>query len=467
MAMMVLSAAQVLACENRCSIPIASLIQKAGKAVGDVIISSFQRQGVTILVGPGNNGKDGVVVARTLKSFGWPVTLMLYCCDTDIYEDWIVALTYDSIVNCTNSIIVDALFGIGLSRDVCDGLSKIFNYINSSNKIVIAVDIPSGVNCDTGQVMGCALRADLTITFSVLKMAHVLFPGCYYSGRVHVVDIGIDIDDSVVKIHKNTPILWKDEIPKLTYTSNKYNRGYTLVCSIGNKSVGASKLAAMSALKVGSGIVSIACDSVALDLYAVCLTSIMYKLYNDVINDDRITSVLIGPGCGTSDITKQRVISVLQKKKCVLDADAISVFSGSSDVLFSHIKNDVIMTPHEGEFRRIFPFLTGSKVDMVREAANISGAVIVLKGADTVIGDPDGNIVITNPPFTLATAGSGDVLSGIIAGLLSSGMSSFSAACCGVWIHAECARSYGIGLTADDIILQIPTILKNLLYRNY
>ena len=465
--MVILSAKQVLTFEEKCGIPVTDLIQKAGEAVSDVIVSLFQKQYVTILAGPGNNGKDGIVVAKTLRSFGWPVVLMLYGCNTDIDEEWVCSLTYDNIVNYENYIVIDALFGIGLSRCIGEDLLPILNYINSSNKVVVAVDIPSGINCDTGQVMGCALRADLTVTFSGLKIGHVLFPGCDYSGRIRIVDVGIDIDNTAVTIRKNAPILWKDEIPKLTYNSNKYNRGYTLVCSTGSKSIGASKLAAMSALKVGSGIVSIACDNVAVELYATCLTSIMYKLYDDVIDDDRVTSVLIGPGCGVSNITKQRVINVLQKKNCVLDADAISVFSDSSDVLFSHIKNNVIMTPHEGEFKRIFPFLSGSKVDMVREAASISGAIIVLKGADTVIGDRDGNIVITNPPFTLATAGSGDVLSGIIAGLLSFGMSPFSAACCGAWIHAECARNYGIGLIADDIILQIPTVLRNLSYKNY
>ncbi|QGR02409.1 NAD(P)H-hydrate dehydratase [Ehrlichia ruminantium] len=465
--MVILNARQVFAFEKQCTISVADLIQNAGRAVSNVVINLFQKQGVTILAGPGNNGKDGVVVAKTLRGFGWPVTLMLYNCSVDTGEDWVVSLTYDNIVNCKNDIIVDAVFGIGLSRCVGNDLSEIFNFINSSNKKVIAVDIPSGINCDTGQVMGCALRADITVTFSVLKIGHVLFPGCDYSGRVHIVDVGIDIDSTTITVKKNTPVLWKSEIPRLTYASNKYSRGYTLVCSVGNKSIGASKLAAMSALKVGSGIVTIACDNVAMELYAACLTSVMYKLYDDVIDDDRVTSILIGPGCGISDITKQRVINVLEKRNCVLDADAISVFSGSSDILFSYIKNNVIMTPHEGEFKRIFPFLTGTKVDMVREAANISQAIIVLKGADTVIGDPSGNIVITNPPFTLATAGSGDVLSGIIAGLLSCGMSPFNAACCGVWIHAECAKSYGMGLIADDIILQISTVLRSLLYRNY
>ena len=466
--MVVLNSQQVVSYEKNCGIAVDELICRAGKAVTDSISKLFPKQFVTVIAGPGNNGKDGITAARMLKAQGWPVILMLYNCNVDIDEDWVIPLTYDSIVNCQSCLIVDAIFGVGLSRDIPEDLSYIFKYINNdSNNVIVAVDIPSGINCDTGQIMGCAIRADVTITFSVLKIGHILFPGCDYSGKVHVVDIGINIDYSKIAIRNNTPVLWKHEIPKLDYTINKYKRGYTLVCSVGNRSIGASKLVAMAALRAGSGIVSIACDSNAVAFYASCLTSIMYKLYDDVINDDRITSVVIGSGCGISDITKQRTVDVLSKKNCVLDADSISVFADSCETLFSEIKHNVIMTPHEGEFKRIFPFLTGSKIEVVQKAANLSKAVIVLKGPDTVIADPIGNVVVNNAPFNLATAGSGDVLSGIISGLLSCGMTPLSAACCGVWIHAECARSYGIGLIADDIILQIPQILGKLFYSNY
>ncbi|AHX04288.1 bifunctional ADP-dependent NAD(P)H-hydrate dehydratase/NAD(P)H-hydrate epimerase [Ehrlichia japonica] len=461
--MVVLDGQQVVSFEKSCGVAIDELICKAGKVIGDTIFNMFPRQPVIVISGPGNNGRDGIVAAKMLKAHGWPVVLMLYNCTTHIDEDWVVPLTYDNIVNSQSCLIVDALFGIGLSRYIPEDLSCIFSYINNSNnKIVVAVDIPSGINCNTGQVMGCAIRADVTITFSALKIGHVLFPGSSYSGKVRVVDIGIGIDYSKVTIRKNTPTLWKNEIPKLEYITNKYTRGYTLVCSVGNKSIGASKLVAMSALRVGSGIVSIACDSNAFAFYASCLTSIMYRLYDDVINDDRITSIIIGPGCGISEITRQRTMDVLSKQNCVLDADSISVFSDSYEILFSKIKHNVIMTPHEGEFKRIFPFLTGSKIEMAQKAASLSKAVIVLKGPDTIIADPVGNVVVNNAPFSLATAGSGDVLSGIIGGLLSSGMNPFDAACCGVWIHTKCAREYGIGLIADDIILQIPQVLKKL-----
>ncbi|RZB12619.1 NAD(P)H-hydrate dehydratase [Ehrlichia minasensis] len=466
--MVVLNSQQVVFYEKSCGIAVDELICRAGKAITDSVSKLFPKQFVVVVAGPGNNGKDGITAAKMLKARGWPVILMLYSCNVDIDEDWVVPLTYDNIVNYQNCLIIDAIFGVGLSRNIPEDLSCIFRYINNdSNSVIVAVDIPSGISCDTGEIMGCAIRADVTITFSVLKIGHILFPGCDYSGKVHVVDIGINIDYSKIAIRSNTPVLWKHEIPKLDYTVNKYRRGYTLVCSVGNKSIGASKLVAMAALRTGSGIVSIACDSNAVAFYASCLTSIMYKLYDDVINDDRITSVVIGPGCGISDITRQRTINVLSKKNCVLDADSISVFADSCETLFSKIKHNVVMTPHEGEFKRIFPFLTGSKIEIVQKAANLSKAVIVLKGPDTVIADPVGNVVVSNAPFNLATAGSGDVLSGIISGLLSCGMNPLSAACCGVWIHAECARSYGIGLIADDIILKIPQILGKLFYSNY
>ncbi|WDM85676.1 NAD(P)H-hydrate dehydratase [Ehrlichia sp. JZT12] len=466
--MVILNAEQVLFYERSCRVHVDELIQRAGKAVSDIIISLFPKQPVIIIAGPGNNGKDGIVAANILRNLGWPVVLMLYNTTVDISEGWVIPLTYNNIVSCESCLIIDSLFGIGLSRNIPEDLLDIFKYINSScSKVVVAVDIPSGINCNSGQIMGCAIRADITITFSVLKIGHVLFPGCDYSGKVYVVDIGIDVDYSKITIHKNTPALWADAIPQLNYTSNKYNRGYTLVCSVGNKCIGASKLVAMSALKVGSGVVSIACDDNALALYASCLTSIMYKLYDDVINDERITSIVVGPGCGINGITKQRTIDILNKKNCVLDADSISVFSDSYEMLFSQIKHNVIMTPHEGEFKLVFPFLTGSKIEKAQQAASLSKAVVVLKGPDTIIADPVGNVVVNNAPFTLATAGSGDVLSGIIGGLLSSGMSPFNAACCGVWIHTECARHYGIGLIADDIMLQIPIALKRLFYRDY
>ena len=466
--MVILNAEQVFFYERSCNVPVDELIQRAGKAISDMVVNLFPRQPVTVLAGPGNNGKDGILAAEMLRNLGWPVVLMLYNATVDISEEWVVPLTYDNIVNCKNSLVIDSLFGIGLSRNIADDLLGVFEHINNSSyKRVVSIDIPSGVNCNTGEVMGSAIRADVTITFSVLKIGHMLFPGCAYSGKVYIVDIGIDIDYSKIAIHKNTPLLWKESVPKLTYSSNKYNRGYTLVCSVGNKCIGASKLVAMSALKVGSGIVSIACDDSAIPLYASCLTSIMYKLYECVINDNRITSVVIGPGCGVSNVTKQRTIDVLNKRNCVLDADSITVFADSYEVLFSNIKHNVIMTPHEGEFKLVFPFLTGSKIERAQKAASLSKSVIVLKGPDTVIADPIGNVVINNAPFTLATAGSGDVLSGIIGGLLSSGMSPFDAACCGVWIHTECAKAYGLGLIADDIMLQIPMVLKKLFSVNY
>ncbi|UTO55966.1 NAD(P)H-hydrate dehydratase [Neoehrlichia mikurensis] len=441
--------------ENASGVSVNTLIERAGLAVAKEIINRFFKQKVLVLCGPGNNGKDGYVAAKYLQSEGWQVKVMYYgksinSCDI---------ISEENLKRDDSSLIVDAIFGTGLTRPICGSLLGVVSYINQSNKIVVAVDVPSGINSDSGEIMGAALFANLTVTFSYLKLGHMISPGKHYSGKVCISDIGLKYNGSAV--YHNSPLLWKEHLPKLNYKSNKYNRGYAIVCSIDNKSVGASKLAAMSALRAGAGIVTIACDSNAIALYASSLTAIMYKLYDDVIDDERINAILIGPGCGLSKCVKERTIKALSKSNCIIDADSISIFCDDQQTLFSCIKDNVIMTPHEGEFKRIFPELTGNTLEKAKKASAISKAIIVLKGHDTVIAAPDGRISINNNAnCTLATMGSGDVLSGIITGLVSCGMDPFLAACCGVWVHSECGKKYAYGLIADDLIMQIPVVLS-------
>ncbi|KJV68734.1 bifunctional ADP-dependent NAD(P)H-hydrate dehydratase/NAD(P)H-hydrate epimerase [Candidatus Neoehrlichia procyonis] len=453
--MLVLNAQQCIMAESCSGICVDTLIKRAGAAVAKEIISRFLKQKVLVLCGPGNNGKDGYVVANLLQSEGWHVKVMHYSSTVDGCD----VISEENLKQDDSLLIVDAIFGTGLTRPIYGSLLNAINYINNSNKTVVSIDIPSGINSDTGEIMGIALVSHLTVTFSYLKLGHVISPGRYCSGEVYIADIGLKYNESTV--YHNSPLLWREHLPKFNYQSNKYSRGYAVVCSVGNKSVGASKLAATSALRAGAGVVTIACDKNAMSIYASSLTAIMYKLYDDVIDDHRITAVLIGPGCGISECVKERTIKALSKKNCIIDADSISVFYGSHEILFSYIKNNVIMTPHEGEFKRIFPYLTGSALERAKKASLISKAVIVLKGHDTIIASPDGRVSINNSSYsTLATMGSGDVLSGIITGFVSCGMDPFFAACCGVWVHSECGKKYTYGLIADDIVMQIPVVLS-------
>ena len=454
----VLSVDQIKACERNSSVPVGELIARAGGAVVEELTASFPRSSVLVLCGPGNNGKDGMVAANVLRDKGWPVRVLGYRNNTpDVKQLQFADFAIEE------SIIVDAIFGFGISRILDDDLILIIEKINQSRKFIISVDIPSGINCDTGEIMGAAVKADLTVAFSCLKFCHVISPGRQHSGVVCVKDIGIDLGKSMASV--NSPVLWKGFIPMPHYGSHKYNRGYAVVYSLGLRSVGAVKLAAQAALRTCPGAVAVVCNTSEIALYASVLSSVMYKLHEEIACDDKVTAVLIGPGGEASDPTlREGVLRVLESgyKSYVLDAGAISAFEHNRDCLFEHIKGKpVVLTPHRGEFRRIFPELTGDVVQMARCAANISGVTVVLKGHDTVIAAPDGRIVINNnAPSTLATVGSGDVLAGMITGFMAAGMEEFHAACIGVWVHGECAKKYSMGLIADDVISKIPEVLS-------
>ena len=456
---LILSVSQFRVSEQSSSVPVGELISRAGAAVVEELRRYFSKRPVLVLCGPGNNGKDGAVVAELLQKDGWPVRVLGYRVGAE--GRGVDPLTPSSF-SVREDVVVDAIFGIGISRPLEGDVQEVVARVNSSGKYVVAVDMPSGINSDTGEVMGAAIKSDLTITFSCLKFGHVVSPGRYYSGVVCVKDIGLEVGES--RAFRNSPCLWKEYIPRPDYRSHKYSRGYAVVCSVGVRSVGAVKLAAVAALRIGPGAVAVACEDEEIHLYAGSLTSIMYKPCEEVLGDPRVSALLVGPGGDAlDDILRDKIFAALNSgKKCVLDAGGISIFKDDPDVLLSRIANrSVVMTPHEGEFKRIFPGLSGSVVERAKKAAEMSKAVIVLKGHDTVIAAPDGSIVVNNnAPSSLATIGSGDVLAGIITGLIAAGMPEFSAACCGVWIHGECGKRCRTGLIADDIILQIPKALS-------
>ncbi|MDB1135730.1 NAD(P)H-hydrate dehydratase [Candidatus Anaplasma sp. TIGMIC] len=456
----ILSVNQFRECEQKSPIPVEELISRAGAAVTEEITARFPKSSALVLCGPGNNGKDGVAVARLLRDLGWQVRVVGY--KSNMLD--VPPVQFDNF-ETSESIIVDAVFGLGLSRPIEDDLRKVIYKINESGKPVVSIDLPTGINGDTGEIMGSAVRSDLTVTFSCLKFGHVISPGRYYSGEVSIKDIGLQVCSATA--YYNTPCLWSGLIPRPSHESHKYNRGYAVVCSPGIRAVGAVKLAALAALRTCPGAVAVACNDNEIALYASALTSVMYKQHDKIMRDRRVTAVLIGPGCEEEEVElRTKVLEVLrdQDRSYVLDAGALSVFQGCSDMLFNGINGrKAVLTPHEGEFRRIFPDLSGGTVERAKKAAKMSGAIVVLKGHDTVIASPDGRVAVNNnAPSALATIGSGDVLAGIITGLVASGMDAFYAACCGVWVHGECGKKYRLGLIADDIVCGIPEVLSSL-----
>jgi NAD(P)H-hydrate epimerase len=335
---------------------------------------------------------------------------------------------------------------------------------------LIAVDVPSGIRGDTGESLG-AVAAAVTVTFTRKKPGHVLLPGREMCGEVVLAEIGTPaalLEGIDVDTWENDPTLWRPSLPSPGASGNKYTRGHALI-SGGYPMTGAARMAARAAARTGAGLTSIAVPEIALPIYAGALTSIMVhgvarpEDFARLLADARYNALLIGPGAGVSEGTRGRVRDMLATgRPVVLDADALSVFQGRADDLAAAIDGPCILTPHEGEFARLFD-AAGDKLTRARKAAAHSGAIVVLKGADTVIAAPDGRAVVnSNAPPSLATAGSGDVLGGMILGLLAQGMEPFLAAAAAVWMHGAAAAAFGPGLMAEDLPDLLPAVRKSL-----
>jgi hydroxyethylthiazole kinase-like uncharacterized protein yjeF len=458
--------------------PGSLLMQRAGEAVVRELMRRWTPRPVAVLCGPGNNGGDGFVVALRLAQSGWTVRVALLGDVNGLRGDaqhhaqrWtgsVEPLTPDVIDDA--ELVVDSLFGSGLSRRLDSQVTDTLTCATRRGIPIIAVDMPSGVMGDSGEDLGAA-AAVCTVTFVTKKPGHLLLPGRDLCGDIVVGDIGIPqavLDSLSIDTWENTPDLWREKLPQLHAVGNKYSRGHALLYG-GYPMTGAARMAARAAARIGAGLTTIAVPDKAFAIYAAALTSIMVRpLSQDqdfagLLEDPRYTAFSIGSGAGLSDATRERALALLQTgRPVVLDADAISVFSSRADELFQAIRGPCVITPHDGEFKRIFD-PSGDKLTRARRAAHRSGAVVVLKGADTVIAAPDGRAIINgNAPATLATAGSGDVLGGIILGLLAQSMDAFAAAAAGVWMHGASAAEFGPGLLAEDLPDLLPGVLKRL-----
>ncbi len=484
----VLSAAQMRAAESAAiagGTASAALMEAAGKKTTQVIVRAFAERAVAIVCGPGNNGGDGFVVARELAQAGWSVKVALLGERGALKGDAkLMADLFDGEVSAFSpavlegaGLIVDAIFGTGLSRPVDGAAKSAIEAMNAHPAPVVAVDIPSGVEADTGAVLGTAIQAARTVTFHARKPGHLLFPGRALSGAIDIADIGISDEatqQAGVGAFENHPALWGGMYPRPQWSGHKYHRGAAMILSGGALTTGAARLAAQGALRIGAGLVTMLSPSEAAPVHAAHLTAIMLRVADTadhvrahLADAERIRTVCVaGPAMGVVASTREKVLAILSSKAgAVLDADALTSFAENPAELFAALRPDDVLTPHGGEFARLFPdeLKTGGKLEAVRAASKKAGCVVVLKGADTVIAAPDGRALInTNAPPDLATAGSGDVLAGFIAGLRAQGVDGFAAAGQGVWVHGACGQVVGAGLIAEDLPQAVPSVLRQL-----
>ena len=463
------------------------LMDNAGRAVAEEICRRWAHRPVAVLCGPGNNGGDGFVAARYLAQWGWPARVFLAGRKETLKgaakraaEAWTGTIEPAGAAALDGAgLVVDALFGAGLSRPLEGVAADLVAAAAARDVPVVAVDIASGIDGATGRAGGPAMRADLTVTFFRLKPGHLLLPGRICCGDVVLRQIGIP--EAVLQViaprtWENAPGLWRTLLPRPGLAGHKYNRGDVLAVTGSASRTGAGRMAAMGALRAGAGLVTVASPSDAMAVNAAHLTAIMLievegpDGFRGALADARRNAFVIGPGAGVGSDTAEKVLQGLASEAmAVLDADALTSFEADAGRLMKAIGNreaDTVMTPHEGEFSRVFKSLPGnpeSKCERARAAARVSGAVVVLKGADTVIAHPDGRAAISaaDAPW-LATAGAGDVLSGMIAGLGAQGMPAFEAAAAAVWMHAEAARRHGPGLIAEDLPGLLPAVQRDL-----
>jgi NAD(P)H-hydrate epimerase len=459
------------------------MMEAAGSAFTSFLMRNVSKRPAAVLCGPGNNGGDGLVVARLLKEQGWSVRVGLLGEKSALKsEAALMASLYDGEVEPLSpaivdgaGVIVDALFGTGLARPIEGQAREVIRAANAVAAPTFAVDIPSGVDADTGGALGTAIEAAATMTFISKKPGHLLFPGRALSGAVAVGDIGVKDEwamSAKPSTFENHPALWAGRWRRPSFLTHKYDRGHVAVVSGPRLRTGAARLAAVAALRSGAGLVTVFSPKDAAEENAAHLTAVMLRETDEVaaiaeaLADRRFAAALIGPGAGVGSATKERVLTILKSAAAaILDADALTSFEGDEALLFASLRENDVLTPHSGEFARLFADIDpkSGKVAAARRAAQAAKAIVVLKGADTVIAAPDGRALInTNAPYDLATAGAGDVLAGLIAGMRAQGMPGFEAAGSGVWLHGAAAQIAGPGLIAEDLPAALPQVFRTL-----
>ena len=474
----ILSVAQTTAADQAAiagGVPGIALMERAGAAVTDAICERFSPRPTAVLCGPGNNGGDGYVVARLLKARGWDVWVEQLAAPTAAdaklaVGHWDGETLAMQKSNRMAELFVDALFGAGLTRPLEGEAARLARASHGIREQMVAIDTPSGISGYTGQPLGdLAFCAALTVTFHARKPAHVLEPGKTFCGEVVIADIGLG--DTPSATVENGPELWLSCFPWPDSAAHKHTRGRLIVVSGEASNTGASRLAARAGLRIGAGLVTLYSPTGALAINAAHLEAVMVSPFETDQELEQaaaqVDAAVIGPAAGVTTATSLGVLALARTGSAlVLDADAITVFQDDPAALFSVLDRDDVLTPHPGEFERLFPGLLAEgpeRIAAARRAAERAGAVVLLKGSDTVIAAPDGRAAVNlNGSAWLATAGSGDVLAGFIGGLVAQGMESFEAACAGAWIHSEAAELHGPGLIAEDLPDLAPTVLLRL-----
>jgi hydroxyethylthiazole kinase-like uncharacterized protein yjeF len=517
------------------------LMERAGRGVVEAIFEEWPELKAgsfraVVLCGPGNNGGDGFVVARLLKEWGWAVEVFLYGEPGRMppdaranYERWaaegdVVIIDMDPpgqpchepvdavfAKSDDTCVFIDALFGTGLRRGAEASFwiwqdLRIWHHEDIVLRVV-AVDLPSGLCADSGRSLVAAgvpdrravIPADLTVTFHCLKPGQLLAEGPELCGKVHVVDIGLPDRISLEGLRLTGGWSFAYSRTCLTKrTGHKYTHGHALILSGPPGRSGAARLAARGALRIGAGLVTVGCPPEALAENAARLDAVMLRPLADaaalaeVLEDARINALCLGPGLGLDERARGLLAVALESRgkprptgpvgwglpRLVLDADALTLLAQNPD-LFSALHEGCVLTPHAGEFARLFPEIAEklaapatkgpaySKVDATRDAARRAGCVVLYKGPDTVIADPSGRCSINSAHYDraapwLATAGSGDVLAGFITGLLARGFAPMQAAETAAWLHVECARKFGPGLIAEDLPEELPAVFRDL-----
>lgn len=462
-----------------------TLMENAGAAVAAAAREIWPKaRRVLVLAGPGMNGGDGFVAARRLSEAGREVVVALLTPRDGLKGDagraaalWpgrVIRLSEAAFDAC--DLVIDALFGAGLSRPLTGAAAAAVEAANASGKPILAVDVPSGLDGATGRPVGdLCVKAHASVTFVRLKPGHLLLPGRVLCGDVTLVDIGAPetvVQGVGAKAYLNRPDLWRAALPEPSIEGHKYSRGHVAVWSGPELATGASRLTALSALRAGAGAVTLVGERAALKEHAAHLTAVMLRETGEdgwaaFLSKRKVAAAVVGPGAGATPETERALRQAVGAgAHVVMDADVFSLFEGRADALAALIATGAghtVLTPHEGEFRRLFgpePADAPSKLERARAAAARIGATLVLKGPDTVVASPDGRASIAdNAPPYLATAGAGDVLAGLCAGLLAQGAPGFEAASAAAWLHGEAATMVGRGLIADDLPSALPRVL--------